>query len=296
MLPAKDVFPYTIRIVSEITESNGSSSMATVCGTSMALMATGIPIAKPISGIAMGLVKEADKFVVLSDIMGDEDHLGDMDFKVAGTKDGITALQMDIKCEGVTQEIMTIALNQAQEGRFYILEKMAEAITESRAETNPNAPKMTVMKIPTSKIKDVIGSKGKTIKEITEKTGSSIDIDDDGTIKIMAESGEAVDETVKIINGIVLEPEVGVIYDGTVAKIIDAGAFITIMDGKDGFVHISELADYRVDFVDDVLSEGDKVKVKVIGFDRKGRPKLSYRAVDQTTGKDLSHKSEDSKH
>jgi polyribonucleotide nucleotidyltransferase len=296
MLPTKETFPYTIRIVSEITESNGSSSMATVCGTSMALMATGVPIAKPISGIAMGLVKEADKFVVLSDIMGDEDHLGDMDFKVAGTKDGITALQMDIKCEGVTQEIMTIALSQAQEGRFHILEKMAEAITESRTETNPNAPKMTVMKIATSKIKDVIGSKGKTIKEITEKTGSSIDIDDDGTIKIMAESGEAVDETVKIINGIVLEPEVGVIYEGTVAKIIDAGAFVTIMDGKDGFVHISELADYRVDFVDDVLSEGDKVKVKVIGFDRKGRPKLSYRAVDQKTGEDLSHKFEDSKH
>ncbi|MFC1659817.1 polyribonucleotide nucleotidyltransferase [Pseudomonadota bacterium] len=284
MMPNEVEFPYTVRIVSEITESNGSSSMATVCGTSLALMATGVPFKKPVSGIAMGLVKEGDKFVVLSDIMGDEDHLGDMDFKVAGTKDGVTALQMDIKCKGVTHDIMKIALDQANRGRLHILEKMSEAITEARSELNENAPKMTVIKIPVAKIKDVIGSKGKVIKEIIEKTGTSIDIDDDGNVKILGDSQEKIEETVNIINGITMEPEVGQIYEGKVVKVIDSGAFVNLFGDRDGFVHISELADYRVDFVDDILTEGDVVKVKVIGFDRKFRPKLSYKEVDQKIG------------
>jgi polyribonucleotide nucleotidyltransferase len=287
LIPAAKDFPYTIRVVSEITESNGSSSMATVCGTSLSLMATGVPVKKPISGIAMGLIKEGDKFVVISDIMGDEDHLGDMDFKVAGTEDGVTALQMDIKCKGVTSEIMKIALAQAHQGRIHILGKMAEAISQARPELSGNAPKMTTIKISTAKIKDVIGSKGKVIKDIIERTGTSIDIDDNGNIKILGDSQTKIDDAIKIINGIVMEPEVGGIYEGTVVKVIDSGAFVNLFGDKDGFVHISELADYRVDFVDDVLAEGDKVKVKVIGFDKKFRPKLSYKAVDQKTGGDL---------
>lgn len=280
-------FPYTIRLVSEITESNGSSSMATVCAGSLALMAGGVPMKAPVAGIAMGLIKEGDKFMVLTDIMGDEDHLGDMDFKVAGTKDAITALQMDIKCKGVSPEIMRIALAQAKEGRLHILGKMAESITESRKEVAENAPKMQVIKIATDKIKDVIGSQGKNIKNITETTQTKIDIEDDGTIKIMGIDKLSINKAISMINAIVFEPIVGEIYEGTVAKIIDAGAFVRLSESVDGFVHISELANYRIDFVDDVLTEGQKIKVKVVGFDKKFKPKLSYKAVDQKTGEDL---------
>jgi len=283
-------FPYTIRVVSEITESNGSSSMATVCGTSMSLMAAGVPMKSPVSGIAMGLIKEKDDFTVLTDIMGDEDHLGDMDFKVAGTRDGITALQMDIKCKGVTKEIMETALNQAKKGRFYILEKMDAAISKSRDEISETAPRALTMKIKPSKIKDVIGSKGKVIKEIIEKTGTSIDINDDGTVTIMSNKPEASEEAKRIIEGIVGELEVGNIYEGKVIKVLDSGAFVDLPGRVDGFIHISQLANYRVDFVDDILSEGDIVKVKLIGFDRNNKPKLSYKAVDQHTGEDLESK------
>ena len=283
-------FPYTIRVVSEITESNGSSSMATVCGTSMSLMSAGVPMKAPVSGIAMGLIKEGDDFTVLSDIMGDEDHLGDMDFKVAGTRDGITALQMDIKCKGVNEEIMAKALNQARDGRFHILEKMAEAISKSRDEISETAPRALVMKIKPSKIKDVIGSKGKVIKEIIEKTGTSIDIADDGTVTNMSTKPEASEEAKKIIEGIVGELEIGKIYEGKVVKIVDSGAFVDLPGKDDGFVHISQLADYRVEFVDDILNEGDIIKVKLIGFDRNNKPKLSYKAVNQKTGEDLEKK------
>jgi len=288
VLPEKKDFPYTLRIVSEITESNGSSSMATVCGASLALMAAGVPIKNSVAGIAMGLIKGKDKYTVLSDIMADEDHLGDMDFKVAGTKDGVTALQMDIKCQGITEEIMQNALKQANEGRLHILGKMDAVIAETRPEVSKNVPKVKSVTVPKFKIKDIIGPHGKTIKGMCEKTGANIDIDDDGIVRITANTSEAMDEVVKMIDEISFEPEVGQIYEGSVVKIIDAGAFVSIAGNKDGFVHISELADYRVDFVDDILSEGDAVKIKVIGFDRKGRPKLSYKAVDQKTGEDLS--------
>lgn len=283
-------FPYTIRVVSEITESNGSSSMATVCGTSLSLMAAGVPMKAPVSGIAMGLIKEGDDFTVLTDIMGDEDHLGDMDFKVAGTKDGITALQMDIKCKGVTEEIMSKALKQAKDGRFHILEKMSEAISKSRDEVSETAPRALVIKIKPAKIKDVIGSKGKVIKEIIEKTGTSIDISDDGTVTIMSNDPKASEEAKTIIEGIAGELEVGKIYEGKVVKILDSGAFVDLPGKIDGFIHISQLADYRVEFVDDILNEGDVIKVKLIGFDRNNKPKLSYKAVDQKTGEDLEKK------
>ena len=280
-------FPYTIRVVSEITESNGSSSMATVCGTSLSLMASGVPMKSPVSGIAMGLIKEHDSFTVLSDIMGDEDHLGDMDFKVAGTKYGVTALQMDIKCKGVTEEIMSIALKQAKDGRLHILEKMAEAISSSRKEVSETAPSLLTMKIKVDKIKDVIGSKGKVIKEIIEKTGTAIDIDDDGTIRIMSSNKSANEEAKKIIEGITGELEMGKIYEGKVLKILESGAFIDLPGKDDGFVHISQLANQRVDSVSDVIQEGQLVKVKMIGFDRNNKPKLSFKAVDQKTGEDL---------
>lgn len=287
----KKDFPYTIRVVSEITESNGSSSMATVCGTSLSLMASGVPMKAPVSGIAMGLIKEENNFTVLSDIMGDEDHLGDMDFKVAGTKDGITALQMDIKCKGVNEEIMTIALNQAQAGRFHILEKMSEAITESRPDISETAPRPLTMKIKTEKIKEVIGPKGKNIKEIIEKTGASIDISDDGTVVIMSNKPEANEMAKKLIEEIVgggkSDLELGKIYEGKVVKITEFGAFVDLPGKVDGFVHISQLANYRVEFVDDIVHEGDIVKVKMIGFDKHDKPKLSYKAVDQKTGIDL---------
>lgn len=287
MIASKEKFPYTIRLVSEITESNGSSSMATVCAGCLALMAGGVPMKAPVAGIAMGLIKEEDKFTVLTDIMGDEDHLGDMDFKVAGTKDAITALQMDIKCKGVTPEIMSVALKQAKEGRLHILGKMAEAITESRKEVSENAPKMVTIKINPEKIRELIGPQGKIIKNLTEVTDTNIDIEDNGNVKVFGSNLAKVELALKMIDDIVFEPIVGRIYNGVVDKIIDSGAFVSLTDKVDGFVHISELANYRIDFVDDILTEGKTIKVKVIGFDRKGKPKLSYKAVDQKTGEDL---------
>jgi len=283
-------FPYVTRVVSEITESNGSSSMASVCGASLALMDAGVPISSPVSGIAMGLVKEGDNYVILSDIMGDEDHLGDMDFKVAGTKNGITALQMDIKIKGITAEIMDKALQQAYHGRMHILGKIVEVISSPRAELNGNVPRFESITIPVKKIREVIGSKGKVIKDICAVSGAVVDIDDSGLVKVSANSNESIKKAIAMINDICFEPELGDIFEGPVVKVIDSGAFISIAENKDGFVHISELAEYRVDFVEDVINEGDLVKVKIIGFDKKGRPKLSYRCVDQATGEDISDK------
>jgi polyribonucleotide nucleotidyltransferase len=288
LFPSSENFSYTTRIVSEITESNGSSSMATVCGTSLALMDAGVPIKAPVSGIAMGLIKEGSEYVILSDIMGDEDHLGDMDFKVAGSRNGITALQMDIKINGITTEIMDKALQQAYAGRIHILDKMLEAMPEARTELNTNVPKVEVMTIPQKKIREVIGSRGSVIKEICAVSGAVVDIEDTGVIKISSNSGDAIKKAVAMIQEITFEPEIGDIYEGPVVKVIDAGAFVSISNNRDGFIHISELAEYRVDFVEDVINEGDIVKVKVIGFDKKGRPKLSYRCVDQKTGEDIS--------
>ena len=277
LMPIKDKFPYTIRVVSEITESNGSSSMATVCGTSLSLMDAGVPLEKPVAGIAMGLIKEKEDYAVLSDILGDEDHLGDMDFKVAGTKDGITALQMDIKITSITKEIMEKALSQALEGRIKILSEMDKAIASSRKELNSNAPQIQIIKIDPSKIKDVIGSGGKTIKSITEETGARIDIDDDGTIKVASTDSEGGKLALEKIENIVAEPELNEIYTGTVVKIMDFGAFVNFMGTKDGLVHISELADRRVARTTDIVKEGDKVTVKVIGFDNRGKIKLSMK-------------------
>ncbi len=288
VFPASDVFSYSTRIVSEITESNGSSSMATVCGASLALMDAGVPIKAPVSGIAMGLIKEGDKYVILSDIMGDEDHLGDMDFKVAGTANGITSLQMDIKINGITADIMQAALEQAHTGRLHILGKMLEAMPAPRTELNPNVPKVEIITIPQKKIREVIGSRGAVIKEICSVSGAVVDIEDSGIVKISANSAESIKKALSMIQEITFEPEIGDIYEGPVVKVIDAGAFVSISNNRDGFVHISELAEYRVDFVEDVINEGDIVKVKVIGFDKKGRPKLSYRCVDQATGEDIS--------
>jgi polyribonucleotide nucleotidyltransferase len=288
MLPNSDTFPYTIRVVSEITESNGSSSMATVCGASLSLMDAGVPLKAPVAGIAMGLIKEGERFAVLSDILGDEDHLGDMDFKVAGTSSGVTSLQMDIKITGITEEIMQTALFQAKSGRLHILEKMAEAITEARPGLGEHAPRIEIMTIPTDKIREVIGSGGKVIREIVEKTGAKIDISDDGTIKIASSSGTAINAAIKWIKSIVSEPEVGEIYDGTVVKVVDFGAFVNFFGARDGLVHVSELAPRRVAKVSDVVKEGDKVKVKLLGFDQRGKVRLSMKAVDQQTGEDLS--------
>ena len=290
MLPTQDQFPYTIRVVSEITESNGSSSMATVCGASLSLMDAGVPLKRPVAGIAMGLILEGDRFAVLSDILGDEDHLGDMDFKVAGTRDGITSLQMDIKITGITEEIMRVALFQAKDGRMHILGKMAEALTESRPGLGEYAPRIEVMSIPVDKIREVIGSGGKVIREIVEKTGAKIDISDDGTVKIASASGPSIDAAIKWIKSIVSEPEVGEIYDGTVVKIVDFGAFVNFFGSRDGLVHVSELAPRRVAKVNDVVKEGDKVKVKLVGFDPRGKVRLSMKVVDQQTGEDLSKK------
>ena len=289
IFPSYDEFQCVTRIVSEITESNGSSSMATVCGSSLSVMDAGIPLQKPVSGIAMGLIKEGDKYVVLSDIMGDEDHLGDMDFKVAGTDDGITALQMDIKIAGINYEIMQVALDQAKDGRSYILSKMAEAISAPREGFNNNVPKTETLKISSKKIKDLIGPKGKNIKTICEKTSVIIDVDQSGLVKISSNDSDAIEQAMLMVKESVFEPEVGDIYEGTVVKVINAGAFVNIFNNKDGFVHISELATHRVDFVEDIINEGDSVKVKVIGFDKKSRPKLSYRSIDQETGEDISH-------
>ncbi|RVH00137.1 polyribonucleotide nucleotidyltransferase [Sinorhizobium meliloti] len=287
MLPTAEQFPYTLRVVSEITESNGSSSMATVCGTSLALMDAGVPLAKPVAGIAMGLIKEDDRFAVLSDILGDEDHLGDMDFKVAGTDAGITSLQMDIKIEGITEEIMGVALNQAKGGRLHILGEMAKAISESRGQLGEFAPRIEVMNIPVDKIREVIGSGGKVIREIVEKTGAKINIDDDGTVKIASASAKEIEAARKWIHSIVAEPEIGQVYEGTVVKTADFGAFVNFFGARDGLVHISQLASERVAKTTDVVKEGDKVWVKLMGFDERGKVRLSMKVVDQATGKEV---------
>jgi len=290
LLPAKEAFPYTVRVVSEVTESNGSSSMASVCGSSLALMDAGVPLARPVAGIAMGLIKEKDGFAVLSDILGDEDHLGDMDFKVAGTDRGITALQMDIKITSITEEIMRIALDQARDGRSHILGEMSRALTGAREEVSENAPRITTISIPKDKIREVIGSGGKVIREITETTGAKIDIDDDGTIKVAAVDGNAAKAAIDWIKGIVAEPEQGVIYTGKVVKVVDFGAFVNFLGSRDGLVHISELAPQRVGKTSDVVKVGDQVKVKVLGFDDRGKVKLSMKQVDQQTGEDIGTK------
>jgi len=287
LLPSKDNFPYTIRVVSEITESNGSSSMASVCSASLALMDAGVPLPRSVAGIAMGLIKEPESFAVLSDILGDEDHLGDMDFKVAGTERGVTALQMDIKITSITEEIMRITLSQAREGRIHILGEMAKALTGARDTVSENAPRITTFSIPKEKIREVIGSGGKVIREITETTGAKIDIDDDGTVKVAAVDGDAARAAIDWIRGIVAEPEVGLIYSGKVVKVVDFGAFVNFLGSRDGLVHISELAPHRVGKVADVVKMGDTVKVKVLGFDDRGKVKLSMRQVDQQTGEDL---------
>jgi len=287
MLPTAAEFPYTIRVVSEITESNGSSSMATVCGSSLALMDAGVPLKRPIAGIAMGLILEGSRFAVLSDILGDEDHLGDMDFKVAGTGEGVTSLQMDIKIAGITEEIMRQALAQARDARMHILGEMAKAITGARAELGEFAPRIETMKIPTDKIREVIGSGGKVIREIVEKTGAKINIEDDGTVKIASSDGAKIKAAVNWIKSIASEPEVGQIYDGTVVKTVEFGAFVNFFGSKDGLVHISQLAKTRVNKTTDVVKEGDRVKVKVLGYDDRGKVKLSMRVVDQQTGADL---------
>jgi polyribonucleotide nucleotidyltransferase len=290
LLPAKDKFPYTLRVVSEITESNGSSSMATVCGTSLALMDAGVPLNRPVAGIAMGLIKEDRGFAVLSDILGDEDHLGDMDFKVAGTEKGVTSLQMDIKITSITPEIMKIALDQAKDGRLHILGEMAKAITGARGGVAATAPRITIITVPKDKIREVIGQGGKVIREIVELTGCKIDIDDDGTIKIASTSEEKTQAAIDRIHGIVAEPEIGRIYNGKVVKVADFGAFVNFLGAKDGLVHISELSSNRVSKTADAVTQGDAVKVKVIGFDDRGKVKLSMRMVDQATGEDISDK------
>jgi polyribonucleotide nucleotidyltransferase len=290
MLPLKHEFPYTIRVVSEITESNGSSSMATVCGASLALMDAGVPVRAPTAGIAMGLILEGQRFAVLSDILGDEDHLGDMDFKVAGTGKGVTSLQMDIKIAGITEEIMRVALTQAREGRLHILGEMAKAITSARAELGEHAPRIEVLTIPTDKIREVIGTGGKVIREIVEKTGAKVDISDDGTVKVASSSGESIRAAINWIKSIASDPEIGQIYDGTVVKVMDFGAFVNFFGSRDGLVHISQLAQRRVQKTSDVVKEGDKVKVKLLGFDERGKVRLSMKMVDQQTGEDLEAK------
>jgi polyribonucleotide nucleotidyltransferase len=291
VLPAATDFPYTIRVVSEITESNGSSSMASVCGGSLSMLDAGVPLKAPVAGVAMGLILEDDgRFAVLTDILGDEDHLGDMDFKVAGTANGVTSLQMDIKIAGITEEIMRVALAQAKDGRIHILGEMAKAITTSRAELGEFAPRIETMKIPTDKIRDVIGSGGKVIREIVEKTGAKINIEDDGTVKVASSDGNSIKAAINWIKSIASDPEVGMIYEGTVVKTADFGAFVNFFGAKDGLVHISQLSKARVAKTTDVVKEGDRVKVKLLGFDDRGKVRLSMRAVDQTTGEDLEAK------
>ncbi|CUU14127.1 Polyribonucleotide nucleotidyltransferase EC 2778 CDS [Bradyrhizobium sp.] len=293
VLPPHHEFPYTTRVVSEITESNGSSSMASVCGASLALMDAGVPLKRPTAGIAMGLILEDKRFAVLSDILGDEDHLGDMDFKVAGTEQGITSLQMDIKIEGITEEIMKVALGQAKDGRIHILGEMAKALTNARAELGEYAPRIETFKIATDKIREVIGTGGKVIREIVEKTGAKVNIEDDGTVKVASSDGEAMKAAIKWIKSIASDPEVGQIYDGTVVKVMEFGAFVNFFGSKDGLVHISQLASARVQKTSDVVKEGDKVKVKLLGFDDRGKTRLSMKVVDQTTGEDLEGKGGD---
>lgn len=290
LMPSKEQFPYTVRVVAEITESNGSSSMATVCGASLSLMDAGVPLARPVAGIAMGLIKEAGKFAVLSDILGDEDHLGDMDFKVAGTDQGITALQMDIKITSITEAIMGAALAQAKDGRLHILGEMARALTGARDGVNENAPRITTLTIPKDKIREVIGSGGKIIREICEVTGAKVDIEDDGTVRVAAVDAKAGEAAVNWIRGIVAEPELGEIYIGKVVKVVDFGAFVNFLGAKDGLVHISEIAPQRIAKVSDIVNVGDEVRVKVLGIDDRGKIKLSMKSVDQKTGEDLSQR------
>src|SRR5215831_18586338 len=290
ILPAHHEFPYTLRVVSEITESNLSSSMATVCGTSLALMDAAVPLKRPTAGIAMGLILEDKRYAVLSDILGDEDHLGDMDFKVAGTERGVTSLQMDIKIAGITEEIMGVALGQAKEGRMHILGEMGKALAQHRDQLGEHAPRIEVFNIPVDKIREVIGSGGKVIREIVEATGAKIDISDDGTVKVASANGDAMKAAINWIKSIASEPEVGHIYDGTVVKVMDFGAFVNFFGAKDGLVHISQLAPRRVQKVTDVVKEGDKVKVKLLGFDDRGKTRLSMKVVDQATGEDLEAK------
>ena len=280
-MPSKESFPYTIRVVSEITESNGSSSMASVCGSSLSMMDAGVPISAPVAGVAMGLIKEDSGYAVLTDILGDEDHLGDMDFKVAGTEKGVNALQMDIKIQGITQEIMEKALAQAKDGRLHILAEMNKAIQAPREEVSEFAPRYITMKINPDKIRDVIGKGGATIRAITEETGASIDIDDNGNVKIASVDLEAGNEARRRVEQITADVEVGTVYDGKVAKLMDFGAFVTILPGKDGLVHISQICEERVANVSDKLSEGDLVKVKVLEVDKQGRIRLSMKAVGQ---------------
>jgi polyribonucleotide nucleotidyltransferase len=290
MLPPSHEFPYTLRVVSEITESNGSSSMASVCGASLSLMDAGVPLRRPVAGIAMGLILEGERFAVLSDILGDEDHLGDMDFKVAGTEQGITSLQMDIKIAGITEEIMRVALDQAKGGRAYILDEMNKALTAPRAELGEHAPRIETMQIPVDKIREVIGSGGKVIREIVEKTGAKIDINDDGLIKIASADGKSIKAAFNWIRSIVAEPELNTIYEGTVVKVMEFGAFVNFFGSRDGLVHISELAKNRVNKVTDVVKEGEKVKVKFLGMDDRGKVRLSMKVVDQETGEDITEK------
>jgi len=280
-MPNMEEYPYVVRVVSEVTESNGSSSMATVCGTSLSLMDAGVPIGAGVAGIAMGLVKEGERFTVLSDIMGDEDHLGDMDFKVAGTRKGVTALQMDIKIDGITREIMDTALGQARDGRLHILDKMEEVIREPRQEMSDYAPRIITLKINPEKIRDVIGKGGSTIRALTEETGTTIDISDDGTVRIASVDSAASAEARRRIEQIAADVEVGVIYEGRVVKLMDFGAFVTILPGKDGLLHISQISHERVQNVSDRLSEGDIVRVKVLEVDKQGRIRLSMKAVEQ---------------
>jgi polyribonucleotide nucleotidyltransferase len=287
MLPSVEEFPYTVRVLSDITESNGSSSMATVCGGSLALMDAGVPLKRPVAGIAMGLILEGSDFAVISDILGDEDHLGDMDFKVAGTSEGVTALQMDIKVAGITEEIMRTALAQAKDGRAHILSKMNEALGESRGELSAHAPRIETMQIPKDKIREVIGTGGKVIREIVASTGAKVDIDDEGVIKISSSDLSQIEAARQWIRGIVAEPEPGTIYTGKVASIVDFGAFVTFMPGKDGLVHVSEIRNDRVENVRDVLTEGQEVKVKLLEVDQRGKVRLSMRLVDQETGEEL---------
>ena len=287
LLPTKDDFPYTIRVLSEVTESNGSSSMATVCGSSLSMMDAGVPLRRACAGIAMGLIKEGERFAVLSDILGDEDHLGDMDFKVAGTSEGITSLQMDIKITSITPEIMEIALEQAKGGRMHILGEMAKALDTAREELSPHAPQMETIKINKDKIREVIGTGGKVIREITEKTGASVDIEEDGTIKVSATNQDSIAAAIEWIKGIAADPEVGTIYRGKVVKCVDFGAFVNFLGSRDGLVHISNLTEGRVAKTTDVINEGDEVYVKCIGFDDRGKVKLSMKEVDQETGEEV---------
>jgi len=287
VLPTAEQFPYTLRMVSEITESNGSSSMATVCGSSLAMMDAGVPIARPVAGVAMGLILESYGFEVLTDILGDEDHLGDMDFKVAGTDQGVTALQMDIKVAGINEEIMKVALARAHDARMHILGEMNKALSQSRGEVGANAPRIVQIQIPVDKIRDVIGTGGKVIREIVEKTGAKVNVEDDGTVKVASADQNSIDAAIKWIKGLTTEPEVGQIYDGKIVKVMEFGAFVNFFGAKDGLVHVSQLAKERVNKPSDVVKEGDMVKVKLLGFDDRGKVRLSMKVVDQQTGEDL---------